>query len=174
MILLKGFARAGAVTAVLAMLLSLGLTAGSTAYAQQSPPYLAYGTGVSAGDTVAAPIDGVDCVSATADADGQWQLEISEGGDCGAASGDTVNFTLNGDLADETVSWSSAGTPGTSGYSAATGIPLTISGATVTPPDTGNAGLLAGQGTSPWLAFGLGVFALAMLAGARTVTRRAR
>lgn len=36
------------------------------------------------------------------------------------------------------------------------------------------AGLLVEQGTSPWLALSLGIFALAMLAGARVLTRRAR
>ena len=42
------------------------------------------------------------------------------------------------------------------------------------PPDTGNAGLAGTSSSSPWLALGLGALAVAMLAGARSVTGRVR
>ncbi len=182
MTLLKGFARPGAVTALFAVLLSLGLVIGSATTHAQQPPFRAYGTGLSAGDTVTASVNGVDCGSATADSGGNWLLDITADAACAPTTGDTIDFALNGSAVSETASWESGGSPVSSGYTAASGIAsasggLTASGAAApapaapAPPDTGNAGMAMATGTSLWLVLGMGVFALALLAGARTVTR---
>lgn len=185
MTLLKGLARPGAVMALFAVLLSLGLFAGSTADAQ-SPPFRAFGVGVAAGATVAAQIGGVECGTTTADADGNWIVDIASAAACNPASGDTITFSLDGAAVDETATWSSGGSPLSSGYDAATGIAGSGGGLTVTAvaeapapapveptvPDTGNAGFAAGTtGSSMALALSMSVFALALLAGARTLTR---
>ena len=172
----KGFARLVAVAALFAIVTSIGLLAGSTTHAQQ-PPYKAYGTGIAAGDVVAASVNGVDCGNTTATAAGEWVLDII-GGDCQASTGDAIDFTLNGEAVDEKASYSDGGTPGGDGFPVATGIPMTLSGAmapaptTPAPADTGNAGLGSGSSTSLALALALGAFALATLAGARVATGR--
>ena len=126
MTLRKGFARLGVAVALLAIVTSIGLLAGSTtSHAQPVPPFLAYGVGATAGDTVAATVDGTDCGSTTVDADGQWTIQISPTAPCVVAAGDTINFTLNGAAVTETATYSSGGS--VSGeYPAATGVPLTV------------------------------------------------
>ncbi len=200
MTLLKGLARPGAVMALFAVLLSLGLFAGSTADAQQ-PPFRAFGTGVAAGATVAAQIGGVECGTTTADADGNWLLDIASDAACNPASGDTITFSLDGAAVDETATWSSAGSPISSGFAAATGIAGAGGGLTATAveaapvaepeptpeptpapapapapaeptvPETGSAGMAGTTGSGMALALSMSVFALALLAGARTLTR---
>ena len=134
----KGFARLVAAMALFAIVTSIGLISGSTTNAQQ-PPYLAYGVGLTSGDVVAASINGVDCGSATADANGEWVLAI-DGATCNASTGDTIDFTLNGEAVTETASYASAGTPVSDGYPAATGIPMTVADTTdpvvTAPADT--------------------------------------
>ena len=110
MTLRKGFARLGVAVALLAIVTSIGLLAGSTtSHAQPVPPFLAYGVGATAGDTVAATVDGTDCGSTTVDADGQWTIQISPTAPCVVAAGDTINFTLNGAAVTETATYSSGG-----------------------------------------------------------------
>ena len=176
----KGFARLVAAMALFAIVTSIGLVSGSTTNAQQ-PPYLAYGVGLTSGDVVAASINTVDCGSTTADANGEWVLSI-DGATCNASSGDTIDFTLNGEAVTETASYASAGTPVSDGYPAATGIPMTVADADApaaddgdaapAPADTGSAGLVAEGSTSLWFAMALGALALATLAGGRVVTGR--
>ena len=178
----KGFARLVAAMALFAIVTSIGLISGSTTNAQQ-PPYLAYGVGLTSGDVVAASINGVDCGSATADANGEWVLAI-DGATCNASTDDTINFTLNGEAVTETASYVSAGTPVSDGYPAATGIPMTVGMADMGdaaaddgdaapgPADTGSAGLVAEGSTSLWFVMALGALALTTLAGGRVVTGR--
>ncbi len=126
MTLRKGFARLGVAVALLAIVTSIGLLAGSTtSHAQPVPPFLAYGVGATAGDTVAATVDGTDCGSTTVDADGQWTIQISPTAPCVVAAGDTINFTLNGAAVTETATYSSGGSVA-GAYPAATGVPLTV------------------------------------------------
>ncbi|MEZ4501797.1 MAG: hypothetical protein R3C39_04160 [Dehalococcoidia bacterium] len=165
MILTKGLARLGLAFGVVAVALGVSALFAAPTHAQ-NPPATFYGT-AAAGDTIEATIDGTVCATATADATGFWMLTVDEGGACAASDGDTVGFTLNGAAAAETETWKAGGAPA----DVANGVTLTASG--VTPPSTGNAGLLPqGTSTSPWIALMLGAFALAGLAGARAMTGR--
>lgn len=162
------------VVGAFALLLGLGLAASSTTHAQGVPGARYFGT-AEAGDSVEAFIDGVSCGDAvTADSDGLWILDVPGDADCSPSGDDTVTFELNGAAAEETESWRAGGTSADT----STGTTLTAGEAvddepTVSAPETGNAGLLASQGgTSPWLALSLGALALAMLGGARALTRR--
>jgi hypothetical protein len=161
----KSLVRLGSVAGLLAVAFISASIFASTASAQ-NPPATMYGT-AKAGDRVEALIGGRVCTSATAGADGFWMMQIPEGGACGAKDGDTISFTLNGAATAQTETWRAGGAPRT----VATGVTLTTTG--VTPPKTGNAGLLpAGGASSPWFALMLGAFALAGLAGARAMTAR--
>jgi hypothetical protein len=162
--------RLGAAIGLLVVALSASSMFASTTHAQ-NPPATFYGTARS-GDRIEALIGGRVCTSTTAGADGFWMFTVDEGGACGATEGATVTFTLNGRAANETEIWKAGGAP----RNVASGVTLTAStAATVTPPSTGNAGLLPqGGASSPWLALMLGAFALAGLAGARAVTGRNR
>ena len=180
----KGFARFAAAMALFAIVTSIGLISGSTTNAQAAPPHLVYGVGLTSGDVVAVSINGVDCGSTTANADGEWVMSIN-GATCNALEGDTIGFTLNGEAVTETASYKSGGTPISGGYPAATGIPMTVGMADMgdapaaddgdaapAPADTGSAGLVAEGNTSLWFVMALGALALATLAGGRVVTGR--
>ena len=68
----------------------------ATAAHAQVPPFTAYGSGLKAGDKVEA-FDGTkSCGTATADANGNWILQIASNAPCNPAGGDTLTFTLNG------------------------------------------------------------------------------
>lgn len=175
----KGFARLVAVVALFALMTSVGLISGSTTDAQ-SPPYRAYGAGLSEGDVVAAVANDQECSSTTATAAGEWAMNIV-GADCGASPGDEIGFTLNGEAVDETVVYSDGGTPSGDGYPVATGITMTLAmdapadaGDAPAPSDTGSAGLVTEGGASLWFAMALGALALATLAGGRVATRHDR
>lgn len=161
----KSLVRLGSVAGLLAVAFMTAAIFASSAHAQ-NPPATMYGT-AKAGDKVETLIGGKVCTTATADTTGFWQTQIPEGGACGASGGATINFTLNGAAAAQTETWNAGGAPKT----VATGVTLTAGG--VTPPKTGNAGLLpSGGASSPWFALMLGAFALAGLAGARAMTGR--
>jgi hypothetical protein len=167
---IRKLAGLGAALAVAALLFG-ALT--SAAHAQQ-PPMTVYGTGIAAGSVVAASIGGVVCGTATADAQGQWIIQIDASAPCSPSNGDTITFTLNGQATTATETFNFGGAPA----NVAQGVTLTVVDATPTPPppaDTGNAGLVvgtAGGASSLLLALGL-IAAAAMLAGgARVVTRK--
>ena len=138
----------------------------------QNPPATYYGV-ASSGDSISAVIGGTTCDTVTADANGEWVIEIPESGCDGAAvSGAAVSFTLNGATADQSETWEAGGTPA----DRVNGISLTATGGgTPAPPDTGNAGFAVGGGAAaPWLALSLGLFALATVAGVRMATTKVR
>lgn len=165
----KGLVRLGTVAGLLAVAFMTSAIFSSSAHAQ-NPPATMYGT-AKAGDKIEALIGGKVCSTATAGADGFWMMTIAEGGACGAKDGDTISFTINGAAATQTETWKAGGAP----KNVATGVTLTAGAGGVTPPKTGNAGLLPqGGASSPWLALMLGAFALAGLAGARAATGRSR
>ena len=186
MILTKGLTRLGAAVGLFALVFGLSAALASTTHAQ-NPGATFYGT-ASAGDAVEAWVGDTSCgAAATAGADGFWQMEIAEDAACSPTDGDTVSFTLNGEATNETETWKVGGAPA----DVANGVSLTLSGAmpapampapapaapampAPAPAATGNAGLLAEQGTSPWLMLGLAALALAMLAGVRAATGRVR
>ena len=71
-----------------------------------------YGGGLDIGDRVTATIGVVTCGASTAGADGGWAISIEEGG-CGggAVAGATVNFAVNGVVAEQTAQWSAGFVP---------------------------------------------------------------
>ena len=181
MSLANGPARIMAVAALMALLIGPMLFSASSALAQGAPANY-YGGGLAEGDVVTASVDGAECGSATADADGGWAIAIGADNDCGAVDGATVNFAVNGEAAEQYVSYAAGGTPD----DIANGISLTVAEVMPDPepepdpepvmvptePDVGNAGLVTQSGTSALAVLALGVLALAGVAGARTVTGR--
>ena len=171
--------RLGFAAALLALLLAPLALGGQAANAQGPTTARYYGVGLEAGDAVGAWINGVQCASTTADASGNWILDVDES--CPAADGDTVNFSLNGAVAEETETWMPGGTPSDQ----ANGVTLTVSddgagmddgddSGAMTPdkPDTGNAGLAATSSASALAALTLALVALAATAATRLSTRR--
>lgn len=155
---------AGAASLFVVAALMVAAFGASSANAQPANPMQVYGlTGagdVVEGDEVGAWINGVQIGTATADADG-WVIDIQNG-----ANGDTVAFSINGELAAETVTYEGFG---------ASEVTLTVGaggGDAPAPAETGNAGLMGSAGTSLALVLALGVFAAALVAGGRTATRR--
>ena len=66
------------------------------------------GGGIDAGVVVAASIGGAACGESAAGADGRWSIAVREG-DCGAAAGAVVSFTLDGREATPTATWEPGG-----------------------------------------------------------------
>jgi len=166
-----------ALSAVLAVAVALFGSLATTASAQ-SPPFSAYGTGATAGDAIAVLAGSTECATATADAAGQWgpvQLDAAVG-DCVFAAGDTISFSLNGTVAEQTETWAVGGAPA----NAATGTVLTVAAvaepvaepvAAPAPGDTGNAGLAQSTGTSSIATLLLAAFAVVVVAGGRAASR---
>ena len=179
-----GPARLGFAVALLALLLGPLALGVQSAHAQAGPTAAQYwGTGLSEGDAVAAWVGGEKCSETTANAAGEWVLKVAEGDACSPSDGDTVNFSLNGEVAEQTETWSGGDTPDDSA-----GVTLTVAEAMPSDdngdampgdgdampgePDVGNAGLVQSAGGSSLLALVLGSLAVAALGGARLATRR--
>lgn len=81
------------VVTTLAIGLASMVAAGTASAA--TPPATYYGT-TGSGDTVEARYNDVACASATAGADGFWQLTVTSGGACGVSEGGTLAFYRNG------------------------------------------------------------------------------
>jgi hypothetical protein len=162
-----------ALSAVLAVAVALFGSLATTASAQ-SPPFSAYGTGAADGDAIAILAGSTECATATADASGQWgpvQLDAAVG-DCVFAAGDTISFSLNGTVAEQTETWAVGGAPA----NAATGTVLTVAAvadpvAAPAPADTGNAGLAQSTSTSSIATLLLAAFAVVVVAGGRVASR---
>ncbi len=170
-----GPARLGFAAALLALLLGPLALGFHTAHAQGPDTASFYGQNLSEGDAVTASIGDTECGSATATADG-WLIEVGTG-DCAPEDGDTVSFTVNGDAAAETATWS-AGTVSEVSLTVAEAMPGNgdDNGSMPETPDlpdnVGNAGLVGSAGSSSLLALALGILAVAGIAGARVATRR--
>ena len=178
-----GPARLGFAVALLALLLGPLALGFHSAHAQGVNVATYYGVGLDEGDTVGAWIDGTQCSETTADAAGNWLLQVGPDGDCSPSDGDTVNFSVNGEVAEQTETWSGGGGPSDSA-----GVTLTVAEAMPSDdngdampgdddampgePDVGNAGLVQSAGGSSLLALVLGSLAVAGIAGARVATRR--
>jgi uncharacterized membrane protein len=166
--MIRKFAMVG--VAAVAALMLMSTVALSTASAQAALPYKAYGSGLKAGATVEAFKGTASVGKATVDASGNWSIDIQAGGTANVANGDAISFKLDGANATQTVTFQGGQFP------APPGLALTVAaGGTTTPPapaKTGNAGLFGTTGTSMALVLVLGVFAVTMVAGARTATRR--
>lgn len=161
-----------ALGAAFAVAVSLFGALSTTAHAQTSPPFTAYGTGATSGDEIGIWAGTTQCTTATADASGNWgPVQVGETlGDCSFSDGDTISFSLNGDVADQTETWAAGGAPA----DVATGTVLTATGGGTTPPtpgDTGNAGFASGAGTNAIAALILAAMATMVVAGGRAATR---
>lgn len=169
----KGLTRFGLVAAVAALMLTLGMAMAETASAQ-TPPAVFYGKGLTSGARVEAMIGGRSCGTATANAAGEWSISVASNAACAPTEGAAVSFTLNGAAATATpaATWKGGGLP----PDVANGYVLAAGGAAVTPPKTGNAGML-GMGTdatSGMLVLALAVLAAGTVAGARVYAGRSR
>jgi len=160
-------------TALATLALSAGLVFSSTANAQA--PMTVFGE-AAATDTVGILVDGKACKDASIKTDsgsstGSIFLGYVDLGDCGAAAGSTIGFSLNGSATSATLTLRAGGAP-----SAAKGITLTITDvAAPTVPSTGNAGLLVSQESgSTWLMFAFGLLAVSMIGSARMVSNRSK
>jgi len=159
-----------ALSAAFAVAVSL-FGAFATSASAQSVPFTAYGTGATEGDSIGIWAGTTQCGDAvTADASGNWgPVQVADSlGDCTFADGDTISFSLNGAVADQTETWSVGGRPA----DAATGTVLTATGGgeTPVPGDTGNAGF-ASTSTSSIAALLLAAMAAVAIVGGRAVTR---
>lgn len=139
----------------------------------QVPPFTAYGSGLTAGDTVEAWANGMSCGSATVDADGNWLLQIGSDAPCAPAEGDELTFTLNGEATAAAEIFKAGGAP-SDVAGGITLVPITgdTDGETPAPADTGNAGFLTENSTGLASMLALGAFALLAVGGARAATRR--
>ena len=185
---MKGTARLGFAAALLALLLAPLAFGFQSVSAQGVDAAQYYGSGLTAGDTVGASVDGVECGSVDASADGNWILQVAEGDACAPEDGDTVNFSLNGDKAEQSETWAKGAAP-----SDPAGISLTVAAMVAPEPtavateampaptevmvapvivETGNAGLVTSETSAPLMALVLGFLAIAGIAGARVSTRR--
>ena len=171
----KGLTRFGLVAAVAALMLTMSLAVVGTANAQ-TPPATFYGKGLKAADKVEVSVGGASCGTAIATATGEWSLSVGADNACKPTAAGAVTFKLNGaaQTASPAAAWANGGLPSdvANGYvlsaaAAATG--------TVTPPKTGNAGMLgSSSATSMWLVLGIGLVALGAVAGTRAYSSRGR
>ena len=173
-----GPARLGFAAALFALLLGPLALGFHSAHAQGPDVASYYGSGLAAGDTVGVTLDGAECASTRADADGNWLVSVGASDACAVEDGSTIGFTLNGEAAEQTETWSAGGGPANPD-----GISLTVAAmeepdddddmpAMPEEPDTGNAGLVGSASSSPLAALALAFFAVAGIAGARVATRR--
>lgn len=173
---MRKFAMVGA--AAVAALVLMSVVSQSTASAQAALPYQAYGSGVAAGASVQAWKGTTVVGSATADATGNWIIQIPGGS---ALPNDTINFTVNGVAQCQTVTFQNGGFTPPPGLTL-TACPTTPPVVTATPPaatatvpapaKTGNAGLVGSSTGSVAMVLMLGVFAAALAAGARVATNK--
>ena len=178
----KGPARLGFAAALLALLLAPLALGFHTANAQAVDKATYYGAGLEAGATVAASVDGTECSSTTVADNGEWVLEVSATDACEPEDGDTVNFSIDGNAANETETWEPGGTPA----DLTNGVSLTAAAmdggmeggeeggmeGAPEPGEPGQAGLVSSSSSSSLLVLALGILAVAGIAGARVSTRR--
>jgi hypothetical protein len=162
-----------------ALMLTLGVSLGGGTAHAQTPPAVFYGKGVAAGTRVEAFIGGRSCGSSTVNAAGEWSIQIAADAACAPTAGAAVSFTLNGSPATSTpaATWQAGGLPPNvaNGYALTPGAATPTATATpVTPPKTGNAGLLGAgdDNTSGWVVLTVGLLALGAVAGTRAYARR--
>ncbi len=95
--------------ALAALLLAAALAPASPLHAQQQAPTVIWGRAASPDTEVVVLVDGVECETASVGADGDgyvWTVTILPG-ECGAATGSEIRFTIDGRPAAETLTWGS-------------------------------------------------------------------
>lgn len=118
-------ATSGLVAALFALILVPAVFGPGPATAQGILGIDLYGTGLEDGDVVVVSINGEECGTLPVAADGVWAIRVYPG-DCNgeAEDGAPITFTLNGDLADQTVTWAAGWLP----PDPVNGITLTVGG----------------------------------------------
>ena len=115
--------------------------------ASAGAPFTAYGLNQKAGAKITATVVGKACgPGVTVDALGNWFMSISDTSPCSPKEKDVVTFAIDGQTAEQTVSWTEGGAPA----DPAKGIALTVSATvktTNTPMPT--AGGFSGGPISP-------------------------
>ncbi len=116
----KRLAFPGLFVALFALALAPALVSPGPAVAQTPQLATLYGSGLQEGDEVSALIDGVVCGTHTVSAEGNggWKIAIQAGvvaevGPCGgvAVAGARITITVNGNTADQYVTWMAGYTP---------------------------------------------------------------
>ena len=95
--------------ALAALLLAAALAPASPLHAQQQAPTVIWRRAASPDTEVVVLVDGVECETASVGADGDgyvWTVTILPG-ECGAATGSEIRFTIDGRPAAETLTWGS-------------------------------------------------------------------
>lgn len=125
----------------------LATTALSTSTVEaQTIPFKAWGSGRASGDVIKAFKGTAEVGTVTVGSTGQWEINIFLGGSANVANGDTINFTVNGAAAKETVSFASgqfAPVPGLVFTLTSPAGPTGPTGPTAPPANTGS-GAIAG------------------------------
>jgi hypothetical protein len=179
MVLSKGLARLGLVVGVAAFMLAMGMAFHTTTVNAQTPPASFYGKGLKSGDKVEAFIGGKSCGSTTVNAATEWSIPVSATAACGPTQGAAVSFTLNGAPATVVPAavWNGGGTPPdiANGYVLTAGVAVptaTAAAPAVSPPKTGNAGMLGAgsNAASGWMVLGIALVALGAVVGARRMS----
>ena len=170
------FQKLGLTAALVAIMFSMGLAFAGTASAQ-TPPATLYGKGLKAGDKVDALIGGKSCGTATVNAAGEWSISVPATAACAPTQGAAIAFTLNGAAASATpaATWKGGGLPPdvANGYVMAAGAAATTPA--VTPPKTGNAGLLGSDdAASTWVVLSIALVAAGAVFGTRAYAGRTR
>lgn len=94
------------ITAALAAFAVLGALAVAPRAAEaQLPPFKAFGTGLTAGQIVAAQKGSAEVGKATVSTSGNWELNIESGGPANVQNGDKITFTVDGKAANETATF---------------------------------------------------------------------
>ena len=112
MTLPKRLALFGVAAGLAALVLGVSATLANRTNAQVAPATL-YGIGYAPGDVIEAFINDVSCATATADANGDWTMQIPAAPPCSPRDGDTVTFTRNGRAMVATETWRPLGRPRT-------------------------------------------------------------
>lgn len=118
---------AGLGIALVAAATMFGIMASS---ASAGAPYTAYGVGLKPGAVITATLGGKACgPGVTVDALGNWLMWISDTAPCSPREGNLVALAIDGQLAEQTITWTEGGAPA----NPAKGIALTVA-VTVKPP----------------------------------------
>ena len=117
--------------------------------ASAEAPYTAYGIGQKPGAMIAANIGGRSCGPAvTVSGQGNWLMSIAKAAPCAPNEKDVISFTVDGQTADQTVTWTEGGAPA----DPARGIALTVTVKAPPPAPAAAAGfsggVIASAGTS--------------------------
>lgn len=99
----------------------------------QVPPFKAWGSGLKSGEVVRAFKGTTQVGQGTANASGNWDIDIPAGGSANVANGDTITFTVDGRAAKETATFNVGQFVAPPGLTLTTPAPAATPTATATP-----------------------------------------